>query len=175
MTHGDSTNAVPGVEHKFLRDSHMTYEDVFKYAYASWFIPAMKVLVEEMGQDALEEMLKRATSKAVRRIIAKRGINVPDNSLSAFSSIFEKPSHILKNGAIFEIVENNERTLELKVSECLWAKVFCDADAARIGYSYICFADYAMAQAFNPKIVMHRNKTLMQGDGYCNHRYVMEV
>ena len=48
-------------------------------------------------------------------------------------------------------------------------------DAARIGYSYICYADYATAQAFNPKIVMRRSKTLMQGDSYCNHRYEMEV
>jgi predicted ArsR family transcriptional regulator len=153
----------------------MTYEEVFKTAYANWLIPTMKVLSEDMGQDALDEMLKKATSEAVRRIIAERGINSPDNNLSAFSRIFEKPSHILENGSNYEIVENSESVFELRVSECLWAKVFRDADAARIGYSYICFADYAMAQAFNPRIVMRRSKTLMQGDNFCNHRYELEA
>ena len=171
----DSSDAVPGATHKFLKNSHMTYEDVFKYTYASWFITTMKVLAEDMGDDALDEMLKKASSETARRIVAERGINSPDNSLSAFARLFEKPGHILENGANYEIIENTESVLELKVSECLWAKVFCDADAARIGYSYICFPDYAMAQAFNPKIVMYRSKTLMQGDGYCNHRYEMEV
>jgi len=174
-TPGDSTDVAAGPEHRFLKDSHMTYEDVLKYAYTSWFIPAMKVLAEEMGEDELDEMLKKAISEAARRIIAKRGKNSPDNSLSAFARIFEKPNHILENASNYEIVENSDSVLELRVSECLWAKVFRDSDAARIGYSYICYADYAVAQAFNPRIVLRRNKTLMQGDGYCNHRYVMEA
>jgi hypothetical protein len=135
----------------------------------------MKVLAEDIGEDALDEMLKKATSEAVRRTVAERGINKPDNSLSAFARIFEKPSHILENAANYEIVESSQTALELKVDECLWAKVFCDAEAARIGYSYICFGDYATAQAFNPKIVLRRDKTLMQGRSHCNHRYEMEL
>lgn len=170
---GDSADVAPDPEHKFIKDSHMTYEDVFKFAYSAWFIPAMKIIAEDMGQDSLNEMLRKAASDSVRRIMAKR--NLPDNSLTAFAGMFEKPNHILENGSNYEIVENNGTVLELKVSECLWAKVFRDSDAAGIGFSYVCFADYAYAQAFNPRIVLHRNKTLMQGDSYCNHRYVLEV
>jgi hypothetical protein len=134
----------------------------------------MKVVAEDMGQDALEMMLRKATSDAVRRITSKRFKDLTDRSLTTFARLFEKPSRTLENAASYEIVENNGEVLELKVSECLWAKVFRDADAAGLGYAYICFPDYTMAQAFNPKIVMKRSKTLMQGDGFCNHRYEME-
>lgn len=171
----DSANATTEPKHRFLKDSHMTYEEVFKTAFADRLIPTMKVLAEDMGQDALDEMLKKATSEAVGRSLAERVMNLPDNNLSTFARFFEKPNHMLENGLNYEIVENSQNVLELKVSECLWAKVFCDADAARIGYSYICFADYATAQAFNPKLVLRRSKTLMQGDNCCNHRYVMET
>jgi hypothetical protein len=171
----DSTDFESVDTHNFLKDSHMTYEEVLKYAYASWFIPAMKVLAEDMGQHALEMTLRKSTSEAVRRIITERFKNSTDNSLTAFARIFEKPNHILEHAANYEIVENNGHVLELKVSECLWAKVFRDADAAGIGYAYICFADYATAQAFNPGIVLHRSKTIMQGDTYCDHRYEMTL
>ncbi|UCC43606.1 MAG: L-2-amino-thiazoline-4-carboxylic acid hydrolase [Candidatus Zixiibacteriota bacterium] len=174
-TTADSTDTPADTRHRFLRDSRMTYEEVLKFAYASWLIPAMKVLAEDIGPDALDEMLRKITSEVVRRRMPERVRSLPDNSLPTFARIFEKPGPILENGAVYEIVENNERALELRVSECLWAKIFCDADAARIGFSYICFADYATAQAFNPGIVLHRSKTLMQGDDHCNHRYVMET
>ena len=71
-----------------------------------------------------------------------------------------------------EIVEDTETAFELKVSECLPAAVFRDADAAEIGYASVCWGDYAWAQGFNPKIKLVRDKTLMEGDKYCNHRYI---
>jgi predicted ArsR family transcriptional regulator len=153
----------------------MTYEEVLKYTYASWFIPMMKVLAEDMGDDALNEMIKNASSEVARQKGEQIKKSKPDNNLSTFAQFFEKPNHILENGAIYEIVENNGTVLELKVSECLWAKVFRDANAAKIGHSYVCYADFDMVQGFNPKIVLHRDKTLMQGDSYCNHRYVLET
>jgi hypothetical protein len=63
----------------------------------------------------------------------------------------------------------------MKVTECLWAKTFREADAADIGYRCICRADYVTAKAFNPKLELVRDKTLMQGHACCNHRYVMQV
>ena len=38
----------------------------------------------------------------------------------------------------------------------------------------VCHQVFAMCRAFNPKIGMIRNKTLMQGDDCCNHRWVLE-
>jgi hypothetical protein len=71
-----------------------------------------------------------------------------------------------------KVVEDTETAFELKVSECLVATVFRDANAADIGYAHVCWGDYAWAEGFNPKIKMVRDKTLMQGDKYCNHRYI---
>jgi len=153
----------------------MTYEDVFKFTYASWFITTMKVMAENTGEEPFIELLKRAASETARRLVARGEKSRSDDSLAAFARIFENPNPILKNGATYEIVENTDKALELNVTECLWARVFRDADAAGIGYAYICFPDYAVAQAFNPKIVLNRSKTLMQGDSSCNHRYELKA
>ena len=55
-----------------------------------------------------------------------------------------------------------------------WAKTFREAGSADIGYAAVCHEDYAACQAFNPKIKMIRTKTLMQGDGCCDHRLIWQ-
>ena len=78
-------------------------------------------------------------------------------------------------GLGFEIVEDTETAFEVRVTECLWAKTFRDADAADLGYACICHPDYAMAKAFNPKLHMVRDKPLMQGCSHCNHRWEVQA
>lgn len=67
------------------------------------------------------------------------------------------------------------KAVELKVSECLWAKTFRGAEAGDLGNALVCDSDYAAAEGFNPKMRMIRSKTLMQGHDCCNHRYVLEA
>jgi hypothetical protein len=67
------------------------------------------------------------------------------------------------------------RKVEIKITECLWAKTFRAANAADIGYATICYSDFAGAVAFNPKMRLVRTKTLMQGHDCCNHRWVLEA
>jgi hypothetical protein len=76
---------------------------------------------------------------------------------------------------IYEIVEDTDQALELKVKECIFAETFLKASAGDIGFAFICYGDYAWPRAFNPKIKMIRDKTLMQGHDCCNHRYVLET
>jgi hypothetical protein len=74
----------------------------------------------------------------------------------------------------FDIVQDSDKVFEMRVSECLWAKTFKEANAADIGFKLICSEDYVTAEAFNPNIKLIRDKTLMQGHDCCNHRYVVK-
>ena len=67
-----------------------------------------------------------------------------------------------------------EKAFELKVTECIWASTFLEANMGEFGYAWICWGDYAWAKSFNPKIKLVRDKTLMQGNDYCNHKYIFE-
>jgi hypothetical protein len=51
----------------------------------------------------------------------------------------------------------------------LWAETFKKMNATDLGYNTCYRPDFAMARAYHPKIGLERTKTLMQGDGYCNH------
>ena len=79
---------------------------------------------------------------------------------------------IAAHSLTMEIIRDTDTVFEMRVTECLLAKVYREAKAADLGFNCVCWADYAQAEAFNPKIKLIRDKTLMQGHDHCNHKYV---
>jgi hypothetical protein len=172
---GEKPKAV-STKHKFLEDSGMTYKDIYSFAFGG-YIATMQVLAEDIGKDKFIEMLKKASSEAGAQSMKKQTQSMPKTDLVAFVAAFyatlkETPfwSHVLTH----EVVEESDTAFEMKITECLWAKTFREANASDIGYASICYPDYAVARAFNSKMRMIRTKTLMQGHDRCNHRYVWE-
>jgi hypothetical protein len=160
------------VKHKFLEDSNMTFQEVFDFAFKS-LIPVLQGLAKELGEDHFLKVLEKVASECALKAGQDTARQLPSNDLAAFKAAGE-PDHFGKHVLTLEMVEDTPQAFEVKVTECLWAKTFREMGAAEIGYSLICYRDYAHCQGFNPKITMSRSKTLMQGDDYCNHRVVWE-
>jgi hypothetical protein len=157
--------------HKFAADSGMSYEEVFKHAYVNSFIPTMRVLAERIGIDSIQSASSEAAAKGIRQM-AKA---LRSHTIADWVMPLKNPNRLWQHVLTYEIVEDTEDAFEVRITECLWAKTFRDADAADLGYACVCHADYAMAQAFNPKMHMIRDKTLMQGCTHCNHRWEMKT
>lgn len=158
-------------KHKFLEDSGMTFKDVYSFAFQGHFIPIMQNLANVIGKDKFIEILKKASSEAGAQNMKNMIKNLPKKDLATLAS-FMTANPIFKKVLTYEIVEESDKAFEIKVTECLWAKTFRDANALEIGYASICHPDFASARTYNPKIKMIRTKTLMQGHDCCNHRYV---
>jgi len=160
-------------KHKFDEEYErkMTYKD-FWVARFREFIFLAKALEKEMGKDTLIEFLKKTTTEKWIKRGHDHAKNAPDNSFKTYVNTFRPPRY--RAQLTHEVVVDTDTVFELKVKECLTSWAFRQEDAADIGYAYICYGDYAWAESFNPKIKMVRDKTLMQGHDYCNHRYVWE-
>ena len=161
---------------KFLASSDMTFKEVYQFSYQG-FIATMLALSQDLGRDKLVEMLKNASSRAAAEGVKKSAPPPPNNTLAAFMAAMTDPKtsrfwdHVLTR----KTVEQSEKVCELRITECLWAQTFRDANAADIGYASTCHPDFAAASAFNSKMKLIRTKTLMQGDTHCNHRWVVEA
>lgn len=161
--------------HKFKEKAEMTYEEIFKLAYAEGMIPIMKQMAEALGRDKLIAMIKDAATRISVKETTEWARKFTKHDLQAWTAEFRKPSQFWQHVITFQLVEDTPQAVEYKITECIWAKTFRDADAGDIGYAAICYGDIASAPAFNPKMKFTRTKTLMQGQPYCNHRYVLEV
>jgi len=154
-------------KHKFHLDWTQTYEEAFRWRFR-YYIDLMKKFSEYLGRDKLLAMIKRATDEYI--------LADPANDKNFyFTRWIQGGKEYFKNMMTWDIVEETDRTYEMKVSECIWAKVFKEYGAADIGYATVCYSDFASAKAAHPKLRMVRTKTLMEGHGFCNHRWIMDI
>jgi hypothetical protein len=165
-------NASEGSTHKFDAelDEDLTYRQMFQRQYFNTIVLG-KELKEELGDEEAIELIKKLSAKLGIEIGEKQAQQSEEKGLQAFVGQFKDPNNF-KSILTKEVVEDTENAFELKVTECLWAEVFREKEAGDIGFAWICYGDHTWPQGFNPKIRMIRDKTLMQGHAYCNHRFV---
>ncbi|MBN1225095.1 MAG: L-2-amino-thiazoline-4-carboxylic acid hydrolase [Candidatus Aminicenantes bacterium] len=164
-------------KHKFDEELPMklTGRQLMAFTYGRDYIPLLKLLSEEIGKDTLIAILKKHSANQgtqVGRMMAKQ---FGKNDFATLKKIFSPDSPNFKNSLTLTITEDTDAVHELKVTECIWADAFLQSKAGELGEAAICHGDYAMATAFNPKIEMVRDKTLMQGHDCCNHRYLLKT
>lgn len=161
-------------KHKFQEDSGMSFQEVFEFAYKS-FARLMKSFGDEIGKDNLVEMIKRVVDKKIKKEALKEAKDFQVRDFASFrAGLRKEPDRFWGHVQTDTIVEDTDKAIESRVTECLFAKTLRDADAADIGYAYFCYGDFAMARAYNPKLRLIRTKTLMQGDDCCHFRWIWE-
>ena len=157
-------------QHKFDVETTLTFRQLFQRMYFNTIVFG-KLLKEEFGNEKAIELIKKLIYKGMIENGKRYAQTTENNSLQTFVKMFKDPNRF-KNHLTKKIVEDTEKTFELKVTECIWADIFLKQNAGDIGFAWVCYGDYALPQGFNPKIKMVRDKTLMEGDTYCNHRYI---
>lgn len=138
-------------KHKFQEDSGMSFQEVFKFAYRD-HIEVMQFLAKEIGKDKFMEMLKRDGDEWAKREVQKDLKTLPANDFATFRAEGrKKPNRFWEHVITSTIIVDTDRAIGQRVTECLWAKTYREAEAADLGYILCCYPDFASATAFNPK------------------------
>jgi hypothetical protein len=135
------------------------------------YIGFIKTLQTEVGDEETVRLLNANSAAVGRRAGQQQARRAPDTSFQSFTAQFRPPRYA--DALTHEIVEDTEHAFGLRVTECVWAAVFREAGlGGDLGHAAVCNMDYYWPPAFNSKFSMERDKTLMQGDDHCNHRYL---
>ncbi len=73
-----------------------------------------------------------------------------------------------------KMVKETEKELFFDVSYCGYVEIYEKLGVKKLGCILSCLRDYYFLEGFNPRITLKRTKTIMEGDDYCNFRYVEE-
>ena len=170
-------------KHKFLEDSGLSMREAFRFAFLWIYIPMMEALAAQIGREKFVEMLKEATGIYWAQYTKSFTERLQKKDLDAFLSMdtleptidnAEHRKHFWSLAYTAQRIEHTSKSYELKVTECLWAQTFREANAGDIGFASICSGDEAMAAAFDQRLKLIRTKALMKGDDCCHFRYVWE-
>jgi len=148
-------------ESKITENSRMSYEQVFNFAFRDYLAPELIALSRQLGREKLIEMLKNATDETWIHtdLLERLYANLPEQFWS----------HVLN----MQVWDESEKVRVYKITKCLWAKAFREAEAADIGYAMWCYGDYAIARS--EKKILERETTLMQGHDYCLLKYTKQT
>jgi hypothetical protein len=161
-------------KHPFLRDAGMTARQVFQFKYQISTIAYMKKLQKYIGKEKFIELLKKASVESDVEITRSGLEKLRKNDFDMYKMMTKSLHPPYNLARVMEIVEDTDRTYELKITECLWAQTFREADAEEIGYAMVCYSGEAQTSAFNSKLKFYNPKNLMKGDDVCIYRYVWE-
>lgn len=141
------------------------------------FVADAAAQVAEGGQAALDaiDRRNRQTVPQEWQAVAERQDEV---SIASFVDVLWTQM-CLPDGLEFERVDDPATgTVQMHCTYCPWHAIAEAAGATQVGYALFCATDPFMIEGFNRalgpggrRIRFSRTATLMQGDGYCNHRY----
>jgi hypothetical protein len=165
-------------KHKFLEDSGMTIEGILKYANET-YVPIFQTLANDIGREKFLEMVKKASVENIAQVVPIMAKDLPKRDLAAFAEMITNLVDSFPNNKMltYEISKKTDKIFEIRVTECLAAKLFREMNAEDIGYPIFChpWCDNPISQAFNPKIRGTLPKSLMKGDNVCIARFVLEA
>jgi len=137
-------------------------------------IELIKTMVKELGKEKAIEIIKTDTRESAFTLGQNQAKAAEKNDFYTYVDMFRDPEKF-KHMLTMEIIEDSEKAFELKVTECLVAEPYLKTGlGGNVGFAALCYMDYFWPKGFNEKIKLVRDKTLIQGHKYCNHRYIWE-
>lgn len=149
----------------------LTWRQAFRMQNRGFALFALH-LSKALGREKTVQLLQDWGGERVLVAAKNRVQQLGGNDFAALKKAFSPAAPEFANTLVFDVVESTDTVHEIKVTECLWAKTWRDEGAGEEGHAAVCHGDFAFARAFNPKIEMVRDQTLMQGHPCCNHRYL---
>jgi hypothetical protein len=164
--------AWPGQQSKFSENPGMTTEELFRFFYGT-FVPVLQIMAKDMGREKLIKELTKASAENAGGMISSMTKDMPKRDMKAFGAMMDGMMATAPyNKAItYEVVESSDKAYEMKVTQCLPAKMWREMKAADLGYALECSSGDAMVKAFNPKMKATELKNILKGDSVCAGRY----
>jgi len=155
----------------------MTVEGLLKYANET-YVPILQTLANEVGREKFLDILRKASVENITQLVSAMTKDFPKRDLASFADMITSVLNSFPNNKMltYEVVKKTEKVFEVRVTECLSAKLFREMKAEDIGISVFCYpwCDNPVSHAFNPKIKGSLPKNLMKGDDVCIARFVWE-
>jgi hypothetical protein len=155
----------------FPQDS-LKNEELLRFALG-YTLPLMKKMQVTMGKMPFLDLLEKSADASMADKMIVMSKDIKDRSMKKFGELILQlhSTSPVNEGIKYEVTEHTDKVFEMKVTECLMARVYKELNANTIGYSVECHPSDAIVKAFNPNAKCIKNKNMMIGDPFCIERY----
>ncbi len=134
--------------------------------------PLINTLIERYGKKPALEMVRPMILAQAKESGRTASARAGGNTLSHYAEA--KRDWAAEEALKEELVELTDKVFRWNVTHCAYAEMYRKLGLADLGYELSCARDYAMVSGFNPKMILHRTKTIMGGDDICDFEVTLE-
>jgi len=155
-----------------LPQDSLKNEELLRFALG-YTLPLMKKMQAGMGKMPFLDLLEKSAQANMADKITALSKDMKDRSMKKYGELITQlhSTYPVNDAIKYEITEQSEKVFEMKVTECIMARLFKEMNANQIGYALECHASDAAVKAFNPNAKCIKSKNMMIGDPYCVERY----
>jgi hypothetical protein len=131
--------AGPGQGNKFSENPGITTEEMYRVFYGM-SIPVLQILARDFGRDKLVKELTKASAENWSKMMATMAKDLPKRDMKAFVELTEgmMAAAPFNKAFAYEVVESSDKIYQEKVTQCLPAILWREANAADLGYALEC-------------------------------------
>ena len=132
-------------------------------SYASSLVAVVRAVERQYGKEGKE--LARQAFMEIRE--GRRTPGDPSVDLHEFCDGLDRGCRVTHQ---WVRVADEPNRVKYNFTKCMWAEAFSSLNATDIGH-WFCDTDEPAIKAYNPRLGFRRTKTLMDGDGLCDHEF----
>lgn len=155
-----------------LPQTGLPNEEALRFALG-YTLPIWKKMQATMGKMPFLDVLEKSADANMAEKMTAMAKEVRDRSMKKFGELILQlhSSSPVSDAIKYEVIEHTEKVFEMKVTECVMAKVYKELNANTIGYCLECHPSDAIVKAFNPNAKCIKSKNMMIGDPFCIERF----
>jgi hypothetical protein len=131
--------------------------------------PILKTLSKELGKEKACAIVRKAVQSLAKESGAQLARDLGGNSMQ----------HLARQLALWgqgdalqvEFLEQDDQKFNFNIVRCRYAEKYKELGILEFGTLLSCERDFAFMEGFNPKIILTRTKTIMEGADHCDFRY----
>lgn len=134
-------------------------------AQAEVLVPVVRALLGELGAERTHKLVSEAIGENFRALGKSIFESLDGDFGSKTKALWEL--YNVDNALDYTIEKQSKDALYARVNGCRFAQFYKSIDAPELGFLLCCGQDYPLTEGMDPKAVMRRPKTIMQGDDHC--------
>ena len=133
--------------------------------------PLLAALGEAFGREQVLTVAQRVIQDIARQQGAQLAASLGGCTLAYFAVVLGtwNQDDALEMG----MLEQSDERLTFNIRRCRFAEMYRALGIPELGTLFSCNRDFALAQGFNPEIVLTRTQTIMEGALFCDFRYTL--
>jgi hypothetical protein len=136
--------------------------------------PVVEKLRKEFGEEKAIQLIRETLHEYYKKLYMDQAASIKGSTLEKWEGMNAEMRRRRGDNCVLnvEVVEQNKRSVKLKVTKCGYAEFFKSIGEPELGVIMGCDRDHHVVNAAGHGLIFNRKHTIMEGADHCDFNYI---